>query len=144
MYVKNSKSEIKIHRNVIKFCGLHESASKDMVSSIVYLDSKVNFSNNELRNNTLGGTYSPTNSYSGGPIVDIVCKSTNSPAIVSNNLIINHFIEGSGVYEPTNTSGTLISIDFDRRVTFKGNILCGDDNSSLRISFISKFFPEGS
>ncbi len=79
-----------------------------MVSSIVYLDSKVNFSKkNELRNNTLGGTYSPTNSYSGGPIGDIVCKSTNSPAIVSNNLIINNFFEGSGVYEPTNTSCTL-------------------------------------
>ncbi len=149
LYVKNhlagSSRSVDITGNVIERCGLHDFAPRDIVTSIVYLESPVNFTGNDIRWCTLGGRASPTNSFAGGPVLDIVVpRLVGLPVIVNHNMIHSNQFYATGVYQPTNTRGTLVAAEFDqRKLEFRGNKLFGVPDTSLGIALFPMNFPNG-
>ena len=136
---------VEVSRNIFEHCGLSETADPEIVASIVHLQSPVIFTGNELRSNTLGGVASPTFSFAGGAILNIeIPGNLDPPVIVKNNFIHSNTFINDGVYEPTQTKGTLVSINLqNRKLDFRGNTLYGSPDATLGIYLNPGGFPNG-
>lgn len=134
-----------VNGNIFEYCGLSETADPEIVASIVHIKSPVIFTNNELRLNTLGGEASNLFNFAGGPVLNIeVPDNLGPPMTIKYNFIHSNTFVNEGVYEPTQTKGTLVAIELQsRKLEFKSNILYGSSDATLGVYLIPGGFPNG-
>jgi len=137
--------KVVVNGNIFEYCGLSETADPEIVSSIVHIKSPVIFTHNEMRLNTLGGQAANLYNFAGGPVLNIeVPGNLDPPVIVNNNFIHSNTFVNSGVYEPTQTKGTLVAIELqNRKLEFKGNMLYGSPDATLGVYLYPGGFPGG-